>query len=96
MALAAAGIAFFPALAVGSFLNVVAARVPLERSIANFWMVPHTTFYAEPARLTRGGFLSEEQEPSGRRRKLYSLPPPSWHRAGRDVPQTQWGNEMGR
>lgn len=35
MALAAAGIAFFPALAVGSFLNVVAARVPLKRSIAS-------------------------------------------------------------
>lgn len=35
MGLAAAGIAFFPALAVGSFLNVVAARVPLRRSIAS-------------------------------------------------------------
>jgi leader peptidase (prepilin peptidase) / N-methyltransferase len=30
---AVAGIAFLPALAVGSFLNVVAARVPLKRSI---------------------------------------------------------------
>ena len=35
MALAAAGIAFFPALAIGSFLNVVAARVPLRRSISS-------------------------------------------------------------
>jgi leader peptidase (prepilin peptidase) / N-methyltransferase len=35
MSLAAAGIAFVPALAVGSFLNVVAARVPLRRSIAS-------------------------------------------------------------
>jgi leader peptidase (prepilin peptidase) / N-methyltransferase len=35
MALAAAGIAFFPALAIGSFLNVVAARVPLKRSIVH-------------------------------------------------------------
>jgi leader peptidase (prepilin peptidase) / N-methyltransferase len=34
MAFAAAGLAFFPALAVGSFLNVVAARVPLRRSVA--------------------------------------------------------------
>jgi leader peptidase (prepilin peptidase)/N-methyltransferase len=34
MSLAAAGIAFFPALAIGSFLNVVAARVPLKRSVA--------------------------------------------------------------
>jgi leader peptidase (prepilin peptidase)/N-methyltransferase len=30
-----AGIAFLPALAVGSFLNVVAARVPLKRSIVS-------------------------------------------------------------
>ncbi|HWW89557.1 MAG TPA: PadR family transcriptional regulator [Solirubrobacteraceae bacterium] len=45
----------------------------LERSIANFWMVPHTTFYAEPTRLAKGGFLSERQESGGRRRKVYSL-----------------------
>jgi DNA-binding PadR family transcriptional regulator len=45
----------------------------LERSIANFWMVPHTTFYAEPTRLAKGGLLSERQEPGGRRRKVYSL-----------------------
>ena len=35
MALAAAGIAFFPALAIGSFLNVVVARVPIGRSIVH-------------------------------------------------------------
>ena len=35
MSLAAAGIAFVPALAIGSFLNVVAARVPLQRSIVS-------------------------------------------------------------
>jgi leader peptidase (prepilin peptidase)/N-methyltransferase len=35
VSLAAAGIAFFPALAIGSFLNVVAARVPLRRSVAH-------------------------------------------------------------
>jgi DNA-binding PadR family transcriptional regulator len=45
----------------------------LEKSIANFWMVPHTTFYAEPTRLAEGGFLSEQQEAGGRRRKVYSL-----------------------
>ena len=33
MSLAAAGLAFVPALAIGSFLNVVAARVPIKRSI---------------------------------------------------------------
>jgi len=45
----------------------------LEQSIENFWPVPHTTFYAEPARLARGGFLSVRQEQGGRRRKRYAL-----------------------
>lgn len=45
----------------------------LERSVANFWPVPHTTFYAEPHRLAEGGYLNVRQETSGRRRKLYSL-----------------------
>ncbi len=45
----------------------------LEHSIENFWPVPHTTAYDEPARLAEGGYLSVRQEPGGRRRKLYSL-----------------------
>ncbi len=45
----------------------------LERSIENFWPVPHTSFYAEPVRLTSAGLLSERRETHGRRRKLYSL-----------------------
>jgi DNA-binding PadR family transcriptional regulator len=45
----------------------------IERTLANFWPVPHTTFYAEPARLAAGGYLAEEQEPAGRRRKVYAL-----------------------
>lgn len=45
----------------------------IEQSIANFWPVPHTTFYAEPARLFKAGHLTERQETGGRRRKLYSL-----------------------
>jgi len=45
----------------------------LEQSVENFWPVPHTTFYAEPERLVRGGYLSVQQEQSGRRRKVYSL-----------------------
>ena len=35
MPFALAGLAFFPALALGSFLNVVAARVPLRRSVVH-------------------------------------------------------------
>jgi DNA-binding PadR family transcriptional regulator len=45
----------------------------LERSIENFWPVPHTTFYDEPARLARAGYLSQSQESGGRRRKRYAL-----------------------
>lgn len=45
----------------------------LDKSIQNFWPVPHTTAYEEPARLAKGGYLSVEQEPGGRRRKRYRL-----------------------
>src|ERR1700691_747679 len=45
----------------------------LEHTIENFWPVPHTTFYDEPARLAQAGYLSQSQERSGRRRKRYSL-----------------------
>ena len=45
----------------------------LDKSIENFWPVPHTTAYEEPARLAQGGYLSVEQEAGGRRRKSYSL-----------------------
>jgi len=45
----------------------------LDKSIENFWPVPHTTAYEEPARLAEGGYLSVDQEAGGRRRKSYSL-----------------------
>jgi len=45
----------------------------IEASIENFWQVPHTTAYDEPARLASGGYLTVRQEPGGRRRKLYAL-----------------------
>jgi DNA-binding PadR family transcriptional regulator len=45
----------------------------LEHSIENFWPVPHTTFYEEPARLAKAAYLSQSQEQSGRRRKRYAL-----------------------
>jgi PadR family transcriptional regulator, regulatory protein AphA len=65
--------------AVLTLLDLLGAATPydlkqaLERSIENFWPVPHSTFYAEPARLARGGYLSVQQEAGGRRRKLYAL-----------------------
>jgi PadR family transcriptional regulator, regulatory protein AphA len=52
----------------------------IEASVENFWQVPHTTAYDEPARLAAGGYLTVRQEPGGRRRKLYALTD-----AGRDA-----------
>ena len=45
----------------------------IETTVENFWPVPHTTFYVEPARLAEAGLLSVEQEDDGRRRTLSSL-----------------------
>ncbi|HSZ05604.1 MAG TPA: helix-turn-helix transcriptional regulator [Solirubrobacteraceae bacterium] len=65
--------------AVMSLLELLGEATPydlkraLEQSIENFWHVPHTTIYTEPTRLAAGGFLSEQQESGGRRRKLYAL-----------------------
>jgi PadR family transcriptional regulator, regulatory protein AphA len=42
-------------------------------SIGHFWPFPHSQLYAEPARLARHGYLSEEQEHGGRRRRRYRL-----------------------
>jgi DNA-binding PadR family transcriptional regulator len=59
----------------------------IERSIANFWPVPHTTAYEEPARLAAAGYLSARQEEGGRRRRVYALTD-----AGRDALAT-WASE---
>ena len=41
--------------------------------VGNFWSLPHTQLYSEPARLADAGYLAEERERKGRRRRLYSL-----------------------
>jgi DNA-binding PadR family transcriptional regulator len=45
----------------------------MESTIENFWPVPHTTAYEEPARLAAAGYLAAHQEEGGRRRRVYSL-----------------------
>jgi DNA-binding PadR family transcriptional regulator len=45
----------------------------MESTIENFWPVPHTTAYQEPARLAGAGYLAAHQEEGGRRRRVYSL-----------------------
>jgi DNA-binding PadR family transcriptional regulator len=65
--------------AVMGLLDVTGPSTPydlkrfIERSVENFWPVPHTSFYAEPDRLARAGYLAVEQEGGGRRRKVYAL-----------------------
>jgi DNA-binding PadR family transcriptional regulator len=42
-------------------------------TVGNFWSLPHSQVYAEPERLARAGYLSEQRESAGRRRRRYSL-----------------------
>lgn len=39
----------------------------------NFWALPHSKVYSESGRLAEAGYLSEEREESGRRRRFYRL-----------------------
>jgi DNA-binding PadR family transcriptional regulator len=45
----------------------------VDLSVGHFWSLPRSQLYAEPARLARAGYLSEDQEQDGRRRKNYAL-----------------------
>ncbi len=42
-------------------------------SVTNFWSLPHTQLYLECGRLAEAGYLSEQREDSGRRRRIYRL-----------------------
>ena len=44
-----------------------------QLSIANFWSLTHTQLYTECDRLSAVGYLSEEREQQGRRRRLFRL-----------------------
>ena len=50
-----------------------ALKQAVEATVGNFWSVPHSQLYAEPARLAAAGYLRERQERGGRRRKTYTL-----------------------
>ena len=41
--------------------------------LSDLWSVQHTQLYGEPARLAKAGYLTEQQETTGRRRKTYTL-----------------------
>ena len=40
----------------------------MAASLSDLWSVQHTQLYGEPARLAKAGYLSEQQEATGRRR----------------------------
>jgi PadR family transcriptional regulator AphA len=42
-------------------------------TIGHFWSFPHALLYNEPARLVDLGLLTEEREPEGRRRRLFTI-----------------------
>jgi PadR family transcriptional regulator, regulatory protein AphA len=42
-------------------------------SVGYFWSVQHAQLYSEPERLARAGYLTEDQEQGGRRRKRYAI-----------------------
>jgi DNA-binding PadR family transcriptional regulator len=42
-------------------------------SVGNFWSLQHAQLYTEPERLAKAGYLSEQRERGGRRRKVYSI-----------------------
>jgi len=63
-------------------LGIVASRGPstsyemkklVDTSISFFWTFPHAQLYREPHRLVELGLLDEEQQESGRRRRVFTL-----------------------
>ena len=48
-------------------------KAMVSAGIGNLWSLQHTQLYAEPERLAKGGYVSEEREESGRRRRLYRI-----------------------
>jgi PadR family transcriptional regulator AphA len=48
-------------------------KLAAAESVANFWSLPHTQLYVACGRLAEGGFLSEQREETGRRRRIYRL-----------------------
>ncbi len=45
----------------------------VAESVGYFWRFPRSQLYAEPARLAGAGYLVEQQEEGGRRRRSYAL-----------------------
>lgn len=65
----------------------------LAESVQDFFPVPHASFYAEPARLAAAGYLDEEVERGGRRRRTFALTDRGREalQAWLDEPETRFG-----
>lgn len=50
-------------------------KTAVARGIASFWPFPHSQIYSETEYLTGIGFLTEERESRGRRRRTFRLTP---------------------
>jgi PadR family transcriptional regulator AphA len=61
------------------FLEIAGESTPYELkkavavSVGNFWSLQHAQLYTEPERLAKAGYLTENRERGGRRRKRYAL-----------------------
>jgi DNA-binding PadR family transcriptional regulator len=64
-------------------------KARVAAGLGNFWTVQHAQLYTETARLAKEGFLDEEREDAGRRRKTYSIT-----KAGKAALQS-WLEEVG-
>lgn len=42
-------------------------------SVVNFWSLPHTQIYTQCDRLTEAGYLEEQREEEGRRRRQFTI-----------------------
>jgi DNA-binding PadR family transcriptional regulator len=68
-----------PSYIVLGIVKAVGKATPYEmkqfaaRSLDHFWSVRHAQLYSEPERLTQAGYLTEQRESGGRRRKTYTL-----------------------
>lgn len=50
-----------------------ALKQAVSASVGNFWTLHHAQLYTEPERLAKGGYVSEQREEGGRRRRLYTV-----------------------
>ena len=50
-----------------------ALKQMVARSVGYFWTLQHAQLYTEPERLAGAGYVTEERERGGRRRKLYTI-----------------------